>query len=45
MGELEILLLDYYSSRPIGTLSVQEMYEYLYLLIKRGLEAWNEKRR
>jgi len=45
MGELEKLLLDYYSSKPVYTLTEQEMDEYLYLLIKQGIEAWNEKRR
>ena len=39
MGELEKLLLEYYGSKPIGTLTQQEVDEYLYLLIKQGLEA------
>ncbi|MBA7578298.1 hypothetical protein ES708_20160 [subsurface metagenome] len=37
MGELELLLLEYYRSRPAETLSEQEMDEYLYLLVKEGL--------
>jgi hypothetical protein len=44
MGELELLLLEYYISRPIETLSAQEIDEYLYMLIKQGLEAWNERK-
>ena len=42
MGELEKLLLEYYSSKPIYALSWQELDEYVYLLMKQGLDAWNE---
>lgn len=38
MGELEIALLRYYRSQPVADLSEQEMDEYLYLLVKEGLE-------
>ena len=40
MGELEIILLEYYRSRPVYSLTEQEMDEYLFLLIKQGLERW-----
>ncbi|MBA7524588.1 hypothetical protein ES705_16737 [subsurface metagenome] len=44
MGELEILLLEYYIEQPIETLTAQEIDEYLYLLMKQGIEVWNEKK-
>jgi len=45
MGELEVLLLEHYSARSIDTLTYQELDEYLYLLIKQGLEVWNKRKR
>ena len=45
MGEIELALLDYYHSQPVEKLTAQEMDEYLYLLVKRGLELHNEETR
>lgn len=40
MGELEKALLEYYRSRLYHALTEQEKGEYLYLLVKEGLEKW-----
>ncbi|GAH34512.1 unnamed protein product [marine sediment metagenome] len=45
MGDLELTLLAYYRSRPLNSLTVQEVDEYLYLELKLGLEPWQQMRR
>jgi len=44
MGELELLLLEYYRSRPLHMLTTQEVDELLYLEVKQGLEKWQERK-
>lgn len=41
MEYLEALLLNYYRSQSIHSLTHQEVDELLYLEIKLGLEGWN----
>jgi len=43
MGEIELALLIYYHNLPVEKLTRQEMDEYLYLLIKQGLELHNQR--
>ena len=38
MGPFESLLLDHYRSQPYQSLTLQEVDEYIYLLVKQGLE-------
>ena len=43
MSELEQLLLNYYRSQPIHSLTAQEVDEMLYLEVKLGLEGWQRE--
>ena len=44
MGELELLLLDYYRHKEPGTHTTQELYEWLWLEVKIGLEKWERRK-
>ncbi|MBA7671384.1 hypothetical protein ES703_79541 [subsurface metagenome] len=43
MEELEILLLEHYMSKLADSFTKQEMDEFLFLLVKQGLELRKEK--
>ncbi len=45
MGDLELVLLNYYWSCTLKSLTAQEIDEYLYLELKLALEPWQQMRR
>jgi len=45
MGDLELLLLDYYQHKQPGTHTNQELFEWLWLEVKIGLEKFEELQR